>query len=86
MDNPTRIKRLAFRSSHRGSKETDILLGPYAVENLERMSDLELEEFEAFLNENDVDIWDWVIAGIEPATPKYQTLIPALRKRAELDK
>ena len=79
MDKTTRIKRLYFRSVHRGSKETDIILGPYAARALETMSDAELNEFEAFLNENDVDIWDWIVAGIDPEPAKYQKLIMNLR-------
>ena len=66
MEKQVRIKRLYFRSAHRGSKETDLILGPYAAEHLDTMSDDELDEFEAFLAENDTDIWDWVTGKEEP--------------------
>jgi antitoxin CptB len=79
MDKATRIRRLYFRSAHRGSKETDIILGPYAAENLEKMSDEELEEFESFLAENDTDIWDWVTGKCDPENGRYKTLIGRLR-------
>ena len=81
MEKQVRIKRLYFRSAHRGSKETDLILGPYAAEHLDTMSDDELDEFEAFLAENDTDIWDWVTGKAEPEeTWRYQNLLARLRK------
>jgi antitoxin CptB len=84
MDRPPRLKRLYFRSAHRGSKETDLILGPFAAERLDTMSDAELDEFEAFLAENDSDIWDWVAGKSLPDDGRYTTLITVLRKRHEL--
>lgn len=84
MEKATRIKRLYFRSAHRGSKETDIILGPFAAENLEKMSDAELDEFEAFLAENDTDIWDWVTGKTESDDERYRDLIKKLRGGYEL--
>lgn len=81
MDRAIRLKRLLFRSSHRGTKESDLLLGPYAVRNLETMSEPEINEFEAFLEESDSDIWDWVSGAAQPA--KYQALIEQLRDVAK---
>ncbi|HEU5047930.1 MAG TPA: succinate dehydrogenase assembly factor 2 [Rickettsiales bacterium] len=81
MEKQIRIKRLYFRSAHRGSKEIDLILGPYAAENLETMSDDELDEFEAFLSENDTDIWDWVTGKAEPEEAwRYKNLLARLRK------
>lgn len=77
MDRPIRLKRLLFRSSHRGTKESDLLLGPYAVQNLENMTEAEIDEFEAFLEESDSDIWDWVSGATQP--PKYEALIARLQ-------
>lgn len=81
MNNPTRLKRLYFRSAHRGSKETDLILGPYAADNLGNMSEAELDEFESFLGENDSDIWDWVAGKYMPEDGQYVALIESLRKR-----
>lgn len=84
MDKTTRIKRLYFRSAHRGSKETDIILGPYAFMNLETMTDEELDEFESFLAENDTDIWDWITGKREPEDGRYGMLLARLRKRYDV--
>lgn len=56
----TLIRRLRYRSWHRGCKETDILLGPFADVRLESLTDSQLYEYEQILEENDWDIWAWV--------------------------
>lgn len=84
MDRETRIKRLYFRSAHRGSKEIDLILGPYASAQLQKMDDKELDEFESFLSENDTDIWYWVVGKSSPEGGKYTGLLSNLRKIYEL--
>lgn len=54
-----RIKRLYYQSWHRGCKETDLLLGRFADSALPALSDAELAQYEALLNEQDSDIWKW---------------------------
>jgi antitoxin CptB len=83
-DRAIRLKRLYFRSAHRGSKETDLILGPFAKARLPEMDDAALDEFETFLEENDNDIWDWVSGKSFPADNKYDALIGLLRKNYEL--
>ncbi len=80
MEKETRLKRLYFRSAHRGSKETDLILGPYAAARLKDMSEVQIDEFEAFLAESDTDIWNWVIGKYMPPENLYITLIDDLRK------
>jgi antitoxin CptB len=79
-----RLKRLYFRSAHRGSKETDLILGPFAAARLTFMDERALLEFEAFLEENDNDIWDWVSGKSLPEDGRYGELITELRKAYEL--
>lgn len=81
MERLLRIKRLYFRSAHRGSKETDLILGPFAAETLEKMNEIELDDFESFLSESDNDIWDWVAGKCDPQNGEYKTLLERLRKR-----
>ncbi len=84
MERETRIKRLIFRSAHRGSKETDLVLGPFALAALPAMGEAELVEFEEFLDENDADIWDWVSGKSDPEGGRYIKLIGVLRKNYAL--
>lgn len=77
MNRDERIKRLLFRSSHRGTKESDLVLGPYAQAHAPTMSDGELSEFEALLEEGDNDIWDWLSGAATPT--RYHILLEKLR-------
>jgi len=80
MDRETHLKRLYFRSCHRGSKETDLILSAYAAAHLHHMDDAALNAFEDFLEESDNDIWDWVSGKSLPENDRYSALIEALRK------
>ena len=44
-----RRRRAAYRASHRGTKELDIVLGRYAAARLAAMTEDELGRFERFL-------------------------------------
>jgi len=53
------IKKLLYQSCNRGCKETDLIIGKFAKENIEKMSADELEIFSGILSLADVDIYDW---------------------------
>jgi antitoxin CptB len=55
-----RLKRLQMRSMRRGIKEMDIILMRYAEARLTSMDDATLDAYEALLNENDQDLYQWV--------------------------
>ena len=55
-----RIKRLKFRAWHRGTKESDLLLGRFADRHLEALDAAQLDRFEALLEEADPDLVDWM--------------------------
>ena len=64
MDHETRLKRLRFRSWHRGTKEADMMIGGFFDTHAASWSAAELDWFEAFLEEQDVDIMGWAIGSI----------------------
>lgn len=70
----TRLKRLRMRSMRRGIKEMDILLMRYADAKLADMSDDALDAYEALLDENDQDLYQWV-SGQAAAPPEHAPLI-----------
>jgi antitoxin CptB len=74
----TRLRRLRMRAWRRGTKEMDIVLGPYADAELARMDAAALDAFEALLDEADQDLMRWVL-GQEPPPPAHVPLIDALR-------
>ena len=64
-----RRKRLRFRAWHRGIKETDLILGPFADAYVETLEPRELEDFEALLAVPDHDLHDWFTGRVAaPAT------------------
>lgn len=73
-----RLKRLIFRSVHRGCKETDLVFSQFAAIRLPALQGEELDRYERLLDEDDADIWQWLI-GRQPPAPEYAGLIDSLR-------
>ena len=65
-DQETRRKRLLFRSWHRGTREADLLLGPFAEQHLADMNPGELDRYEALLGESDASLYDWISGRVAP--------------------
>jgi antitoxin CptB len=55
-----RRKRLRFRAWHRGTKEMDLLMGPFADDRIENLDADRLAEFEALLSEPEPDVYGWI--------------------------
>jgi succinate dehydrogenase flavin-adding protein (antitoxin of CptAB toxin-antitoxin module) len=60
-----RRRRLIYRSCYTGMKETDLLLGPFALRYVPGFSPEQLDCYERLLAEPDPDIFDWVIGRQE---------------------
>jgi antitoxin CptB len=71
-----RIKRLKYRAWHRGFKEADLVLGPYADAHASSMDDETLTVFEFLLTAQDQDLYDWILGRAAP-DPDYDG--PVLR-------
>ncbi len=69
-----RIKRLKMRSMRRGIKEMDLILSAYAATSLETMDQAGLDRYDALLQENDHDLYQWV-SGQTPAPDAYGGMI-----------
>ena len=61
-----RIKRLQMRSWRRGTKEMDMILGPYSDTEIAMLSADALEQYEALLVENDQDLYVWMSRQATP--------------------
>jgi antitoxin CptB len=61
-----RRKRLRYRAWHRGTKEMDLILGPFADTHTEAMSGAELDRLEALMDEEDPPLLTWVMGQQEP--------------------
>ena len=64
-DLPMRRRRLRYRAWHRGTKEMDLVLGPFADAHVEVYGLKELDRLEALMDEEDTDLLKWVM-GQEP--------------------
>ena len=64
-----RLRRLRMRAWRRGTKEMDLILGPYADARLAAMDAAALDAFEAVLAENDQDLYLWVTGQAAAPAP-----------------
>ena len=65
-DISVRRKKLRYRAWHRGTKEMDLVLGPYADANTEAMDETQLDQLEALMNEEDPPLLKWVMGQEDP--------------------
>ena len=76
-----RRKRLRFRAWHRGTKEADLLLGPFADASLDSLDEDGLARFEALLAHTDPEIMDWITGAAPlPDDPVVARLIDSVPK------
>ena len=61
-----RRKRLKYRSWHRGTKEMDLLLGPFADACLDGFDAALLAEYEAVLEVPEPDLYEWILGRAAP--------------------
>lgn len=59
IEKENRLKRLKYRANHRGIKEMDIVIGRFANEKLDSLSDKNLDLFEQLMAEHDRDLIIW---------------------------
>jgi antitoxin CptB len=71
-------RRLRFRSWHRGTRESDLLIGGFADAALDGFDPRQLDAYAALLGEDDPDIWDWVVRGVG-APAAHAPLIELMR-------
>jgi antitoxin CptB len=61
-----RLKRMRMRSWRRGTKEMDLVLGPFADAHLDGLAETELALYDRLLAENDQDLMAWLLGQSEP--------------------
>ena len=55
-----RRRRILFRAWHRGMREMDLIMGRFAEDRLNAMSDAELDVFELLIEAPDRDLLAWI--------------------------
>ena len=79
-----RRKKLKFRAWRRGFREIDLILGGFADRKLDAVGETGLQAFEALLNANDHDVYEW-ITGNAHAPPEHDTPTLALIRAFRLE-
>ena len=74
-----RRRRLLFRSWHRGMQESDLILGSFAETFLTSFDSAQLERFEALLDCDDADLFDWMFGGSTPPPEHDHDVMHLLR-------
>lgn len=69
-----RLRKLKFRSWHRGIKEMDLILGRFADSTLESLSDSDLDIYEALIGVEDTALYNW-FTGRETVAPEHDTAL-----------
>ena len=61
LEKPTCIKKLIYRASKRGMKETEEILSGFINCHYKNFTDADIKAFQMFLDESDPDILKWII-------------------------
>ena len=64
-----RRKKLQYRAWHRGFREADLILGPFADAHVGTLDEATIDEFEVLLDQPDHDLYAWIIGQTEPPSP-----------------
>jgi antitoxin CptB len=74
-----RRRRLLFRAWHRGTREMDLLMGPFCDAEIGALSDDEIAAFERLIDADDRDIYDWITGAAVTPAPYDTGLMRKLR-------
>lgn len=74
-----RRRRAAYRASHRGTKEMDLILGRFANAYLAEVGTDEISGFERFIALPDPVLMKWFSQDETPAELEFARLIAAMR-------
>jgi antitoxin CptB len=66
MASELRRKRLLYRSWHRGTRESDLILGRFAAAYLCLFDEAQLDRYETLIDCADADLLDWVAGRAAP--------------------
>ncbi|PSH69438.1 succinate dehydrogenase assembly factor 2 [Phyllobacterium brassicacearum] len=72
-----RLRKILYRSWHRGMREMDLILGQFADAHIDTLSDDELDQYEALMEALDRDLLKWV-TGEADVPAEFDT--PIFRK------
>ena len=75
----TRRRRLLFRATHRGTHETDLLIGGFVAARIDAMSEPEMDALEEVMELPDADLADWLTGRLEIPTDVDSPMLRAIK-------
>jgi antitoxin CptB len=79
-----RLKRLKYRAWHRGFREADLILGPFADRYAETFTAEQLDSLEALMEHPDQDLYEWIVERT-PTPPEVDGEMMRLIKQFRFD-
>ena len=70
----SRQRRALFHAWHRGTREMDLLLGPFADARIDSLSEEEMNQFEALMDVADRELYAW-LTGSAPVAPDHDNAV-----------
>ncbi len=77
-----RRRRLLYRATHRGTHETDLLVGGFVARHLSSLTPEQLDELEIILDYPDTDLADWLTGRQPIPADAAQPLLRRMRAEA----
>ena len=79
-----RRRRLLFRATHRGTHETDLLIGGFVAARIHDLTDAEITALEDVMELPDPDLADWLTGRLpvpdEFASPMLRRMLDSVRR------
>ena len=80
LDRDIRLKRLRYRSWHRGTKEADLMIGGFFDRHSAAWNEAEIRWFEGMMDEDDVAIMGWAMRTVPVPAHIEGPLIAAMQR------
>ncbi|MGH8124986.1 MAG: succinate dehydrogenase assembly factor 2 [Rhodanobacteraceae bacterium] len=78
-----RLKRIRWRC-RRGTRELDALLGGWLERHAADMDEAQFRTFDALLDQQDPELWDWLMGHAEAPRAEWRGIVAEIRGRAGL--
>lgn len=78
-----RLKRIQWRC-RRGTRELDALLGGWLEAHGASMDAVQFAAFDALLDQQDPELWGWLMGHAEPPRADWRAIVGEIRERAGL--
>lgn len=77
-----RQRRLLFRATHRGTHETDLLVGGFVASRIDALTEAEMDALEQVMELPDTDLADWLIGRRPIPAESDSAMLRAMRAAA----